>query len=95
MQCKVLSSRYKKGLTCALLTCDPNDRMIELRAGRIDAIGPGPLGVPQPNDTFVTAKATFANAGFNQTDMIQAVYVTGIWRYSLILTDISEPVDIP
>jgi hypothetical protein len=62
-----------QGLACALLTCDPNDRMIQLKAGRIDAIGPGPSGVPQPNDTFVTAKRAFANAGFNQTDMIQAV----------------------
>jgi hypothetical protein len=47
--------------------------MIQLRVGRIDATVPGPLGAPKSNDTFTTAKAVFANAGFNQTEMIQAV----------------------
>jgi hypothetical protein len=49
--------------------------MIQLKAGRVDAMGPGPLGVPKPNDSLATAKAAFANAGFNQKDMIQAVLV--------------------
>jgi Peroxidase len=47
--------------------------MIQLKAGRIDATVPGPSGVPKPNDSFDIAKAAFANAGFSQTDMIQAV----------------------
>jgi hypothetical protein len=47
--------------------------MIQLKAGRIDATTPRPSSVPQPNDSFDLAKAAFANAGFSQTDMIQAV----------------------
>ena len=47
--------------------------MIKLRAGRIDATIAGPSGVPGPGDSVVSQKAAFANAGFSQTEMIQAV----------------------
>jgi hypothetical protein len=47
--------------------------MIQLRAGRIDASGPGPSGVPTPSESFPQQLAAFANAGFSQTEMIQAV----------------------
>jgi hypothetical protein len=47
--------------------------MIKLRAGRIDATGPGPTGVPRPQDSLAIATAAFANAGFSKTEMIQAV----------------------
>ncbi|CAE6419333.1 unnamed protein product [Rhizoctonia solani] len=44
-----------------------------MRAGRIDATGPGPEGgVPEPKDNIDKLLAKFANAGFNKTDMIQA-----------------------
>ncbi len=57
----------------SLITCDPDARFLPLRAGRIDATGPGPAGVPQANDSLAVATAAFANAGFSQADMIQAV----------------------
>jgi hypothetical protein len=57
----------------AVLSCDPNSPMIQLRAGRIDATGPGPFGVPLPSDSVATQLAAFENAGFTQTEMIQAV----------------------
>jgi len=47
--------------------------MIQLRAGRIDAAGPGPSGVPRPQDSLAIATAAFAKAGFSQTEMIKAV----------------------
>jgi hypothetical protein len=47
--------------------------MIQLRAGRIDASGPGPFGVPGPSESFPQQLAAFTNAGFSQTEMIQAV----------------------
>jgi hypothetical protein len=49
--------------------------MIQLKVGRIDATVAGPFGVPGPGDFFTSQKAAFANAGFNQTEMIQAVWV--------------------
>lgn len=57
----------------AVLSCDASSPMIKLRAGRIDAPGPGPSGVPGPADGLTSQKAAFAKAGFSQTDMIQAV----------------------
>ncbi|KAF8750459.1 peroxidase family [Rhizoctonia solani] len=47
---------------------------IVMRAGRIDATGPGPEGfVPEPKDNINKLLSKFANAGFNKTDMIQMV----------------------
>ncbi|KAH7338651.1 heme peroxidase [Rhizoctonia solani] len=47
---------------------------LAMRAGRIDATGPGPEGgVPEPKDNIDKLLTKFANAGFNKTDMIQMV----------------------
>lgn len=43
---------------------------IPLRGGRIDAIGPGPFGVPEPETDVKTTLADFSGAGFNQEDTI-------------------------
>jgi hypothetical protein len=56
-----------------LLECPTNKNAFPFRVGRIDAAGPGPLGVPGPTDPFNVALAAFNNAGFTQTQMIQAV----------------------
>ena len=61
------------GITEAVLSCGTNSPMIKLRAGRIDATGPGPFGVPGPTDGIVSQTAAFANAGFSKSDMIKAV----------------------
>jgi hypothetical protein len=56
-----------------MISCDPTQPLIKLRAGRVDATGPGPSGVPGPFDSLAVATAAFAKAGFNQSEMIQAV----------------------
>ena len=43
---------------------------IPLRGGRIDAQGPGPYGVPEPETDIKTTLAEFSGAGFNQEDSI-------------------------
>ncbi|KAJ6468452.1 heme peroxidase [Mycena sanguinolenta] len=47
--------------------------VIPFRVGRVTASGPGPLGVPQPNQTLADHTAAFARMGFNATEMIQLV----------------------
>ena len=43
---------------------------ILLRGGRIDATGPGPSGVPEPETDIKTTLADFSGAGFSQEDAI-------------------------
>lgn len=47
--------------------------MMALKIGRIDATAAGPTGVPGPEDGIISQRADFARAGFNNTEMIQAV----------------------
>jgi hypothetical protein len=61
------------GVAEAVLSCDPLSPLIELRAGRIDAITAGRSGVQQPLDSLASHKAAFARAGMNSTEMTQAV----------------------
>jgi catalase (peroxidase I) len=56
------------GTVLAVASCDgPN---IPYRAGRVDATGPGPLGVPQPQEELATHTEQFRRAGFTQSEMI-------------------------
>ena len=43
---------------------------IPLRGGRVDAVGPGPSGVPEPETDIKTTLAEFSSAGFSQEDSI-------------------------
>lgn len=61
------------GLAATLNSCDSGTPLVKLRAGRIDATVAGPTGVPKPEDGLASATTAFAKAGFNQTEMIQAV----------------------
>ncbi|KAF2735068.1 heme peroxidase [Polyplosphaeria fusca] len=61
------------GLAASLNACDSGTPLVKLRAGRIDATGPGPTGVPKPQDSLTSATDAFAKAGFSKTEMIQAV----------------------
>ncbi|KAL2064556.1 hypothetical protein VTL71DRAFT_3693 [Oculimacula yallundae] len=61
------------GLAVSLLSCDPNKRMIKLRAGRIDATQAGPSGVPKAEDSVAKSNATFIKAGFSTKEMIQSI----------------------
>ncbi len=62
-----------QGLAASLLSCDPDGRFIQLKVGRTDATKAGPSGVPQASDSATVAQTAFANAGFSQSEMIQAV----------------------
>ena len=62
-----------QGLAASMLSCDSTQPLIKLRAGRIDATGPGPAGVPGPFDSLEFATNAFAKAGFNQSEMIQSM----------------------
>ncbi|KAH8667468.1 heme peroxidase [Tricladium varicosporioides] len=46
---------------------------IPKRAGRVDATGPGPFGVPSPTNTLEDTLAMFGGAGINQSDAISLV----------------------
>lgn len=46
---------------------------IPYRIGRVDASGPGPVGVPLPHEDLATHTAAFKRQGFSATDMINLV----------------------
>lgn len=47
--------------------------LIPFRAGRVDATGPGPAGVPQPHEDLATHTESFRKQGFNRSEMIELV----------------------
>jgi hypothetical protein len=61
------------GAVVAVRACAPSQMTIPFRAGRIDAPGPGPTGVPEPQQSLNTHIGQFAKAGFNKTEMIALV----------------------
>jgi Peroxidase len=56
------------GVAMAIGAC--GGPQIPLRGGRIDALGPGASGVPEPETDVKTTLADFSGAGFNQEDAI-------------------------
>ena len=56
------------GVAMAIGAC--GGPQIPLRGGRIDAIGPGASGVPEPETDIKTTLADFSGAGFNQEESI-------------------------
>lgn len=56
------------GVAMAIGAC--GGPQIPLRGGRVDATGPGPYGVPEPETDIKTTLADFSGAGFNQEDTI-------------------------
>ncbi|RFU75382.1 wsc domain-containing [Trichoderma arundinaceum] len=57
----------------ALGDCSDGKVIIPFRGGRVDAVGPGPSGVPEPQQDLATHTESFANQGFNVTEMIALV----------------------
>jgi hypothetical protein len=57
----------------AVGACSNGKVIVPLKGGRIDATGPGPSGVPQPQEDLASHTATFAKQGFNVTEMITLV----------------------
>jgi len=61
------------GAVLAAGSCSRGAVLIPYRAGRVDAAGPGPSGVPQPDQDLAMHTAKFAKQGFNATEMIALV----------------------
>jgi Peroxidase len=51
-------------------TCSIPRLKLPLRVGRVDAAGPGPTGVPQPETDLQDTLSSFENAGFSQSETI-------------------------
>lgn len=64
------------------------------RAGRIDASGPGPKGVPEPTDDIDSTTAAFKRSGFNKKEMIGLV-ACGHTLGGVHGADFPEIVDLP
>lgn len=57
------------GLYQAVRAC--GGPIVPVRAGRVDATGPGPVGVPQPTDPMPKMIADFRRMGFSPEEMVQ------------------------
>ncbi|KAH8884379.1 heme peroxidase [Thozetella sp. PMI_491] len=60
-------------VTACTISADRAPTFIPLRGGRIDATGPGPEGVPRPEENLESHTSKFAKQGFNTTEMIALV----------------------
>lgn len=59
------------GVVMAVAEC--GGPTIPLRMGRVDATGPGPTGVPRPEQDLGTHTESFRKQGFTKTEMISLV----------------------
>jgi catalase (peroxidase I) len=59
--------------TVTLGACSNGSIILPFRAGRVDATGPGPTGVPEPQQDIETHTQIFARQGFNASEMIALV----------------------
>lgn len=58
------------GAVFSVAGCSDAGVLIPFRGGRIDARGPGPKGVPKPEETLETHIDQFKRQGFNKEEMI-------------------------
>ncbi len=68
-----MADMFALAAIAAIGACSNGTVIVPLRAGRVDATGPGPSGVPQPQDDLASHTASFARQGFNATEMIALV----------------------
>jgi hypothetical protein len=61
------------GATFALGSCSNGTVLVPYKGGRVDATGPGPSGVPRPEQDLETHKQIFANQNFTVDEMIGLV----------------------
>jgi len=61
------------GARIAVQSCSGGKVVIPMKAGRVDATGPGPSGVPEPQQSLDDHTKSFERQGFNVTDMIAMV----------------------
>ncbi|PON20089.1 WSC domain-containing protein [Trichoderma gamsii] len=68
-----MSDLFAMAAVIAVGSCSNGKVIIPYRGGRVDAAGPGPSGVPQPQEDLASHTASFARQGFDVTEMIQLV----------------------
>jgi hypothetical protein len=61
------------GALFAVGGCSGGKVLIPFRGGRVDATGPGPKGVPRPEETLDSHISSFKRQGFNKEEMIGLV----------------------
>ncbi|UKZ50471.1 hypothetical protein TrVGV298_004734 [Trichoderma virens] len=57
----------------AVGACSNGKVIVPFRGGRVDAVGPGPSGVPEPQQDLPTHTLSFAKQGFDTSEMIALV----------------------
>ncbi|KAL7940295.1 heme peroxidase [Trichoderma barbatum] len=57
----------------AVGACSDGKVIVPFRGGRVDATGPGPSGVPEPQQDLPTHTMSFAKQGFDTSEMIALV----------------------
>ncbi|KAF3067686.1 WSC domain-containing protein [Trichoderma lentiforme] len=68
-----LADLFAMGAVFGVGGCSNGNIILPYRAGRVDATGPGPSGVPEPQEDLATHTAKFVRQGFNTTEMIALV----------------------
>lgn len=68
-----MSDLFAMAAVIAVGSCSNGKVIIPFKGGRVDAAGPGPSGVPQPQEDLASHTASFARQGFDVSEMIQLV----------------------
>ncbi|KAH8894419.1 heme peroxidase [Thozetella sp. PMI_491] len=68
-----MADLFALGAILAVGACSNGTIRIPMRPGRVDASGPGPSGVPQPQEDLASHIASFKRQGFDTQEMIALV----------------------
>jgi hypothetical protein len=68
-----MSDLFALATVMAVGGCSDGKVIVPLKGGRVDAAGPGPSGVPEPQQDLPTHSASFAKQGFDTSEMIALV----------------------
>lgn len=68
-----MSDLFAMAAVIAVGSCSNGKVIVPFKGGRVDAAGPGPSGVPQPQEDLASHTANFARQGFDVSEMISLV----------------------
>ncbi|KAH6611291.1 hypothetical protein Trco_001311 [Trichoderma cornu-damae] len=68
-----MADLFAIGAVMAVGACSDGKVIVPFRGGRVDAAGPGPSGVPEPQQDLPTHTMRFAKQGFDTSEMIALV----------------------
>ncbi|KAL7907461.1 heme peroxidase [Trichoderma velutinum] len=68
-----MADLFAIGAVMAVGACSDGKVIVPFRGGRVDAVGPGPSGVPEPQQDLPTHTLSFAKQGFDTSEMIALV----------------------